>query len=322
MSKSDGSSPKSVEAEPVKSEKIAKKRNVGSIFWGLLFVLVGTLLLLDNLGIVKVNLWNVWELWPVIIIGIGLSFLSLRGWLSALISLVAIVALLGLVVFVLVDGSPYPDTNKSSGQTTTLSDAADGAKRLKVGIDTGAANIVLSSSRERKGVEVSQSSDFLRLVKKTETKGDTRHVLFSTDFARRGFQLGGANNKLQVDLTRSLPVALEIDTGATSVSGDLSQVRLTSLDIDTGASSIDLRLGALEQRQDVTLDAGASSIILHIPKQAGVRVESNSGLTKLNFDGIDKVSESTYESLNFASSDRQIIIHADLGVSGFEIRKY
>lgn len=322
MSKSEGSSPKSNEAEPVKPKKTARNWNVGSIFWGLLFVLVGTLLLLDNLGIVEVNLWNIWELWPVLIIGAGLSFLSLRGWLSTLISFVAVVALLGLVAFALVDDLPYPDINKSNEQTTTLSDSADGAKRLQVGIDTGASNIVLSSSRERKGVEASQSSDFLRLVKKTETKGDTRHVLFSTDFVRRGIQFSSTDNRLQVDLTRSLPVALEIDTGATSVSGDLSQVRLTSLDIDTGASSIDLRLGALEQKQDVTLDAGASSIVLHIPKQAGVRIESDSGLTKLNFDGIDKVSESTYESSDFASSDRQIIIRADLGVSRFEIRRY
>lgn len=309
-----------VEAQPVKS---AKRWNIGKIFWGLLFVLVGGLILLSNLGFVTLTLDNIWQLWPVLIIGVGLSILSLRGWLGGLILSVATIALLGLVVFALVENPIYPNgsSNNYSSLTTVLADSADGAKKLQVTIDTGASDIVLSSSKERLGVEASQESNLLRLEKKAETKDDTRQVLFTTDLTRR-FWLGRAINNLKVDLTRSLPVALRIDTGATSVSGDLSQVRLTSLDINTGASSVNLRLGALERRQEVTLDAGASSITLHIPKQVGVRIDSSNGLTSTDFEGIDKVSDSRYESSGFDDADKQIFIRSDLGVTKFEIRRY
>lgn len=317
MSKQE-KTPELVEEKPVKT---ARKWNVGSVFWGLLFVLVGVLLLLGNLGFVSINLGNIWQLWPVLIIGAGLSLLSLRGWLGGLVSFVAAIALLGLVTFALVDNPIYPTSPSSSTQTTVLSDTADGAKKLQVTIDTGAADITFSSSRDRRGVEASQDNNRLRLVKKTGTKGDTRHVLFSAD-STRGFWLGNLTNNLKVDLTRSLPVALNINTGATKVSGDLSQVRLTSLDIDTGASSVDLRLGALEKRQEITLDAGASNITLRIPKQAGVRVDSSNGLTSTDFEGLDKISDSRYESSDFDDADKQIIIHTNLGVTSFEIKRY
>ncbi|NCU29516.1 hypothetical protein EOM60_02805 [Candidatus Saccharibacteria bacterium] len=312
-------SPEIVEATPAKT---ARKWNIGSVFWGLLFVLVGVLLLLGNLGLVSINLSNIWQLWPVLIIGAGLSLLSLRGWLGGLVSFVAAIALLGLVTFALVDNPIYPTSSSSSVQTTVLSDTADGAGKLQVTIDTGATDVTLSSSRERRGVEASQESNRLRLVKKAETKGDTRHVSFSADSTRMFWLGGGVTNNLKVDLTRSLPVALGINTGATNVSGDLSRVRLTSLDVDTGASSVDLRLGALERRQEITLDAGASSITLHIPERVGVRVDSNNGLTSTDLEGLDKISDSRYESAGFANADKQIFIRSDLGVTKFEIKRY
>lgn len=318
MSKQEKTVPEIVGVAPTKT---ARRWNIGSVFWGLLFVLVGVLLLLGNLGLVAINLANIWQLWPMLIIGAGLSLLSLRGWLGGLVSFVAAVALLGLVAFALVDNPIYPNSFGSKAQTTILSDTADQAKKLQITIDTGAADITLSSSRERRGVEARQESNRLRLVKKTETKGDTRHVLFSTE-STGGLWLGNVTNNLGVDLTRSLPVALNINTGATNVRGDLSQVRLTSLDIDTGASSVDLRLGVLERRQEISLDAGASSITLYIPKQAGVRVDSNNGLTNKEFRGLDKVSDSRYESSGFDDAEKQIIIRTNLGVTDFQIKRY
>ncbi len=307
-----------VEVPPVRT---VRKWNVGSVFWGLLFVLVGTLLLLDNLGFVTTHFANIWQLWPVLIIGAGLSLLSLRGWIGGLVSFVAAIALLGLVTLTLVDNPIYPGLRDATTQTTTVSDAADGAKQLQVTIDTGAADITLSSSRDRRGVQAIQESTQPSLAKSATTDGDKRSVVFSTD-APRAAWLRNTQNSLAFDFTRSIPVALSIDTGATSVSGDLSQVRLSSLAIDTGASSIDLRLGMRQQRQEITLDGGASKITLHIPKQAGVRVESSDGLTQTDFEGLDKVSDSRYESSDFDDAKTQITIRTDLGVSRFEIQRY
>lgn len=302
--------------------KTATKWNTGGIFWGLLLILVGTLLLLDNLTIITVNLANVWDLWPVLIIGAGLSLLSLRGWIGGLVSFLAVIALLGLVAFTIVDNPLYSDVRGSGTQTTVQADTAENADRLAITIETGAADITLSSSQDQRGVEATQTSNQPSLVKTGETSAATRHIVFSAEPSRTVLLTGAHRNSLAFNLTQSLPVTLTINTGATSIRGDLSQVRLTSLDIDTGASSVDLRLGAVQQRQAVTVDAGASSITLHVPQHVGVRVESDSGLTKTTFEGLDKVSDSIYESSGFDRADRQIVIRADLGLSQFEITRY
>lgn len=94
-----------VVVEPVEhKERRAKKRSYsGSIFWGFAFIIVGTLILLDNLSLITVHFGNLWHLWPVLIIGAGVSMLSLRGWLSALVSLVLVLAVGALAFFVAVD---------------------------------------------------------------------------------------------------------------------------------------------------------------------------------------------------------------------------
>ena len=316
MSKSDKSS-------EVVIEKKSKNWDIGAIFWGLLFVLIGILLLLNNFGIIEVNLSNIWQLWPVVIIGIGLSVLSPRGWLWGIISVILMLAILGLVAFVVIDNPTHQDLQGWSNQDTKkLSDDAAEAAKLDITIDTPATSLSLSSSDSRRGVEAIQQSKSMNLNIDAETRGDTRYVRIDSESSRRFWFRGGVANNLDIDLTRKLPVSLSIDTGAASVSGDLSQVKLKSLNIDTGASSIDLKLGAIESRQEVVLDAGASKLAFKIPKSVGVRVESNGGLKSTNFEGIEKVSESVYESKGFADSEKQITLRADLGVSRFEISRY
>ena len=316
MSKSDKSS-------EVFIEKKSKNWNIGAMFWGLLFVLIGVLLLLNNFGIIEVNLSNIWQLWPVVIIGIGLSVLSPRGWLWGIISVILTIAMLGLVAFAVIDNLTYRDLRGWSNQDTKkLSDDTVNAAKIDITIDTPATSLSLSSSDSRRGVEAIQQSKSMNLNIDAETRGDTRYVRIDSESSRRFWFRGGVANSLDIDLTRKLPVSLSIDTGAASVSGDLSQVKLKSLNIDTGASSIDLKLGAIEPRQEVVLDAGASKLAFKIPKSVGVRVESSGGLKSTSFEGIEKVSESVYESKGFADSEKQITIRADLGVSRFEISRY
>ena len=95
----------------------------------------------------------------------------------------------------------------------------------------------------------------------------------------------------------------------------------TSL-IKTGASEINLRLGSVQKQQEITINAGASDITFHVPKEAGVQIKSDSALTETNFEGVDKISDSLYESPNFSEAKSKIIINAGLGVSRFAIEQY
>lgn len=312
--------PKVEVVEVVQPEK-QKRWNVGSVFWGLLLIMIGVLFLLDNLDVVTVNFNNVWQLWPVFIIGAGLSLLSLKGWFGALVSFVAAIAVLGLVAFAVVDNPWYSSLQGNTATTQTQSVSLEGAKKIDATIDAGAATITFNSSDTEKGVTVTQDSTNLTLEKAAETKGDTRHVTFNST-SPKGFWLNGSSNTLNAVITRNVPAVLNVKTGATTVKGDLSGVRLAKLTIDAGASSVDLRLGAREARQEVDIDAGASKVVLSIPNSVGVRVESQGGLSSTDFEGIEKRSDDVYESNDFSTFEKQIIIRADMGVSKFEIKRY
>jgi len=73
----------------------------GRLFAGILVVLVGMLLLAGKMGILAVDMqFGLLDIWPILVILIGLSMVSFRGFLGALIGIV--IALIAAVVVCLV----------------------------------------------------------------------------------------------------------------------------------------------------------------------------------------------------------------------------
>src|SRR5690606_41591191 len=64
--------------------------NRSSIFWGLVLLLIGSLLLADNLGFLNINFWTL--VWPVLLIAVGawLFIGALRGWDRGVVARVAV----------------------------------------------------------------------------------------------------------------------------------------------------------------------------------------------------------------------------------------
>ena len=48
----------------------------GTIFWGIVLILLGGLLILDHAGVFDIEIW---EFWPVVLILIGLSIILKPG---------------------------------------------------------------------------------------------------------------------------------------------------------------------------------------------------------------------------------------------------
>ena len=314
----------SAKVEPVVVEPVEEitgdrwRTTAGAVFWGVAFIFVGVLLLLDSIGVLEVNFFNLWQLWPIFVIGAGVSLLSLKGWLAGLVSFLLVVALGFLMWFVAVDdtylNSVVPTTNQ------TINGALSGAQALDVQLKTGASSINLSDGSVDSYRAV-LSGRGVSLSEKTELKGTTKHVSLETDLNRR-FMMGGGRNELSVELSRSLPTTLRVETGASNLTGDLSDLKLDRLDIKAGASSVDLKLGSVQAKLDVKLETGVSRVVLHLPSSVGVRLEADNGLSHTDFEGLSKVSEDTYESTGFSTADKQIVIKAELGVSSFEIKRY
>ena len=328
MSESKKPTTKPVEetvTEPVTTVKPEQKKSfrVGAIFWGALFVFVGTLLLLDNLGVINVHFMNLWQLWPVLIIGAGVSMFSLRGWVAGIVSLALVLSLAGLAWLVAVDDSFYQSTQNVQTKAVTLGDTiAATDKELDVSLNTGAIDLTLSSNDMARTFSAEVTSSHLVLNQESTRVSDgTRYVTLKTDMTR-GWWLGPVNNSMNLELTEKLPLNLRVDTGASTVTGDLSNAQLKTMSLNVGASNVDLKFGTKQALQDITFEGGASKITLRVPSATGVRVELESGLTHTDFAGVTKLSDDLYESDDYNAAQNKIAIFAKLGASSFTIVRY
>ena len=98
MTKDTETTDKKPETVTAKASKQANF-NIGRIFWGLLLVLVGGLILANNFGLVNVSWVNLWQLWPLLIIVAGLSVLSFNSWVWNIVSILLIILIFGAITW-------------------------------------------------------------------------------------------------------------------------------------------------------------------------------------------------------------------------------
>ena len=83
------------EAAPTPPQKPRSR----SLFWPILLIGVGVMLLLNNLGIVSWNTWNlIWRFWPLVLVAIGIDVLfGQRSVLGAVFSAMLVLALMAVI---------------------------------------------------------------------------------------------------------------------------------------------------------------------------------------------------------------------------------
>lgn len=311
---------KAKKANVVYEKNDQKKLDGDALFWGLLLVALGALFLLNNLGVLNLYLSNIFQLWPLIIIGIGISFLSLRGAWGVATKAVVIIASLALIAFTITNehGLRAPGDDNITSQVQ-VAPASDEVKELDLRIKTGAMSVVVGSEpRDSLLVDATVVGGSQQLRETTERDSSTQRTTLETS----GFRMIGSQNRLNLQLARDMPMKLSFDTGASAIKGDLSQLQLTNLDIDTGVSAVDLRLGDIQDTLHVSIDVGVSSVTLHVPHDVAYQVKHDGGLSSGSFDGTEKVDKETHETEGFNSSKKRIIIQADTGVSSFKVVRY
>lgn len=296
--------------------------DMSRVFWGLLLVLLGGLLLLSNFGLIELQLNNLWQLWPLLIVAWGVSLLNIKGTWWKLVSAILLIASLGLFVLVAIGAGPFAN-NEQDSQMQSQQIEIDGSDvdRLNVSVKAGAGNVTIGSQESELPVEAVLQSDFATLDVDSQTEGSTQTVEVSVD-GERSWWGGNFRNDLDVQLSRELPVALSVDTGASDFEADLSSVKLERLAIDLGASSGMVTLGDLVDRLDVNVKAGASSVTIRVPKDAGVRVTLEQGVSSQDLDNLQEKGEGLYETSEFEKATKQITIKADIGVASFELERY
>jgi hypothetical protein len=309
------------------------------LFWGILLVIIGSLFILKNLGWIYFDWWTVLRLWPLVLILWGISIIPVQGFIKVILSFVAIA-----LAFVLVskfDNRERPHFNWDnrhhnwshnfdySDDDTTYS---DDVQELFQSYDSSITSASLRFQAAAGDFRLSDSllSDKLLLFRKkgnlgnysmeSNDDGGNRNIELSIEESH--VKLNNKGNLVQLYLNPEPTWDFKFDIGAANINFDLSKFKTGKVEVDGGASSINLRLGSLAELSRVNINAGAASISINVPKDAGVEVETETVLTSRNFIGFNKLSKGHYRTDNFDAATSKIYIEVDAGVSSLNVNRY
>ncbi len=262
----------------------------GNLFWGLIIVIGGILLLLANLGLLPVNAWAL--IWPLALILLGVWFLF---------------------------GSRFSRrdmevTNLSmplAGSTRAELRINHGAGRLQIG--SGSAPEMLLSGRFEGGVErtYNQGGDFAQVKLSLPAMVVPPFFGWNT----RGFLWA-------IDLNPSVNYSLILNTGAGEARLDLSQLKVTGLKLETGASDTEVTLPQAAGYTKVDLHGGANAIKLQVPQGVAARVQVEAVMAGVNVNTarFPKTMANSYQSPDFETAANRVDIRFEGAIGSIDVK--
>ncbi|HPV08173.1 MAG TPA: DUF5668 domain-containing protein [Aggregatilineales bacterium] len=265
--------------------------NRSSIFWGLVLLLIGSLLLADNLGFLNINFWTL--VWPVLLIAFGawLFIGALRGW--------------------------------DRGEVERVAVPLEGAERARVIIDHGAGAAYLRGAAERGqlmagefagGVEVRTSREgATQVLLMKMADGDFPGVVVPFFDGRLGWNFA---------LNGEVPLALEVAGGAGVLNLNMRDLRVVDLKVDGGVGTSTFEMPARAGYTRARIEAGVGTVMIHIPEGVAAQIEATAGLGTITVDQnrFPAVGERRYRSANYDTAENKLDLSVEGGVGTITVR--
>ena len=311
--------------------------------FGFFFISIGALLLAHNFY-PFFEFESVWRLWPLILLLLGVSTLiKLETVKRFIMSGIGVIS--GIILFA---GIHEDNDIVSIDVHEKFSEVRDSVSvpfdpnlsdTSYISISAGAASIDIGMNEDSSLILIHRHSEVFE--NDSEVNGGnideiTTESSFSIDHKIRDginrvdLEFGGnltlfGNQKLKRAKVFLHPQALwniDIDGGATSMNADLSALRIASLNLEVGASSVSLRLGTMQDSSFYHIEGGAAKFLIEIPEDAGCRITQESGLSKHDFPNFIKKADNVFESPNYATSKKKIILDILTGMSSITVQMY
>lgn len=258
------------------------------LFWGIILLIVGLLLLFSNLGIITIEIWS--AIWAVllIVVGLGVLWSVLSG----------------------TDAQGQEVTIPLEGASSARIRVAHGAGRLRV--EAGAGPDALLEGTFGGGLD-----------HRVERKGNELDVEMSppgflTVLAPWNWRRDGLAWLLRFN--SDIPLSLVFETGASDARLDLSELRVTKLELETGASSLGVTLPARGGHTEARIEAGAASVSVRLPPEVAARVRVEGGLASIEVDQARFPRTGRfYQSPDYETAENRVDLGIEAGVGSLKV---
>lgn len=264
----------------------------GSIFWGVILLLLGGLLLTQNLGILPPNI-NIWGIfWPLVLIALGI--VGVTRALSPRRSLIT------EPVRIPLGGARLAEVRIQHGAGDLRVDGSAGPDDLVDGTFAGGVQHYISQN----GDEV--------VVTLRPPQGEIHGVF--PPFESNGFNW-------RVGLNREIPLALHFELGASSNHLDLRDLQARDVRLETGVSSSVITFPAGAGAVRATLKSGAASVEAYIPENVAARIRTKAGMESIDVDTrrFPRVG-SEYISPDYDTAENRLDLDIETGLGSVSVK--
>jgi hypothetical protein len=260
------------------------------LFWGVVLLLVGGLMLANEMGIKLPNGMSLMELlWPMVLIFGGV-------WV-----------LVGVFL-------------RGNIEMENASVDLQGASTASLKIKHGAGELKIHSGAAAN--ELARGSFAGGLDHKAIRNGDRLEVKMRPAKDVMDFPFFGPRTQLDWDvaLNAQIPTALTMNLGANKSTIDLREMNITDLKLETGASETRLTLPA-RGRFHADFDLGAASLEVTVPDGLSARIHTSLGAVELKVDETRfPRNGSYYQSPDFDSATNAVDMTIDAGAASIKVK--
>lgn len=299
----------------------------------IVLIAIGLVFLGQNLGFLPSDTWlNLWQFWPVLLILVGIELiLGHSGIGSAIASILMIVAILGLVATVAFFGQigyqGFSGVHIGAAgpfQTNHVTQEIGNAQRGIIDLEHGAGRLEVSAlpleSAQLLEGDLAYSENSA-LERRAESRGDGTYVRLGARNSYNGFPFGNSfRQDWTVRLSPNVPLDVRVHSGASAVSMDLSQLKVTNLNVDSGASGVDITLPSNAGQTQAFVKAGVAGVHVRIPEGVSARIRIQNGLSGSTVDTARFPKNGNYyQSPDYESATNKVDLRLETGVSGVTI---
>jgi hypothetical protein len=270
---------------------MSENNRAPNLFWPVILVGAGVILLLSNLGLFKfefLDLVNLARLWPLLLVAIGVNILfgKNRTWLGSFFSLA-----LGLAViaFFLIAPSYLEPVSGADFIVESFTEPMDGAEAARVSLDFDRGTVAvfpLTGNENLAEIEVTHNQDLDFGSSGSTRRNVTVHLDSGTSFGFLDFleeqQILG-----EVGLNPDLPIELSIDVGGGNADLDLSGLQLTDLEVSSGSGTITVIYP--DRLLRAVLGAGSGSIEIQTTPDSELDLDAEVGSGRIRMEIADGV---------------------------------
>jgi hypothetical protein len=300
----------------------------GRIFWGVLFVAAGVLLLLERMDIFYVEWSWMWKFWPLLLVVWGVVILlgNKQPGKAIVVGLLAI----GVALFVFSTfnfgwnwnwQSHDWQANAAEYDQELVQPFDSTVNHASFTLQSGAGAFTIEDTTTQL-MEASTHSSLGRYVCDLDKGGNAQRVTLALEGHEHHWSGGRIRNNARIRLNSAPVWNIKFELGASSMEADLTRYAVERLVVEAGAANIKLTLGDKADESRVSVQTGVSQLHVSIPDSVGCEIRAEAPLSHKDFRGFTKIHSGVYQTDNFETAKKRIYLDLHAGVSNLSVKRY